>query len=46
MTQKINALKSEVNAYQRSNALVWYNSEDREKTMESIIKQLKQAGRI
>ena len=46
MTKKINALKSEVNAYQRSNALVWYNSEDREKTMESIIKQLKQAGRI
>ena len=46
MTKQINALKNEVNAYQRSNALVWYNSEDREKTMEQIIKQLKQAGRI
>jgi len=46
MTVKIDALKNQVSAYRMSNALVWYNSENKEDTMEKIIQKLKEAGRI
>ena len=46
MTQKINALKEQINAYRNSNAYIWYKSENQEETMKQIIGALKQAGRI
>ena len=46
MTQKIDALKNEINAYRNSNAYIWYKSENQEETMKQIIGALKQAGRI
>ena len=46
MTKQCNALQSEINAYRMSNALIWYNSENKEETMKQIIESLKQAGRI
>ena len=46
MTQKIDALKNEINAYRNSNAYIWYKSENQEETMKQIISALKQAGRI
>ncbi len=46
MTQKIDALRNEINAYRNSNAYIWYKSENQEETMNQIINALKQAGRI
>ena len=46
MTKQTDALEREINAYRMSNALIWYNSENREETMKQIIESLKQAGRI
>ena len=46
MTKQIEALKREVNAYRNSNAIIWYNSENQEETMDVIIEKLKQTGRL
>ena len=46
MTKQVNALEREINAYRMSNALIWYNSENKEETMKQIIEALRQAGRI
>tara|TARA_Y100001973_G_scaffold100994_1_gene163198 strand:+ start:96 stop:665 length:570 start_codon:yes stop_codon:yes gene_type:complete len=46
MITQTDALKNQINAYRNSNAIIWYKSEDRDKTMNQIVEKLKQAGRI
>ena len=46
MEQKIQKLNSNIESYRKSNALIWYKSEDKDGVMQQIIDSLKQAGRI
>ena len=46
MITQTDALKNQINAYRNSNAIIWYKSEDKDKTMNQIVEKLKQAGRI
>ena len=46
MEQKIQKLNSNIESYRKSNALIWYKSEDKDSVMQQIIIALKNAGRI
>jgi len=48
MKKTIQKINSDIESYRKSNALIWYKTEDkdRESVMQQIIDNLKKAGRI
>tara|TARA_Y100000593_G_C4311052_1_gene338375 strand:+ start:2417 stop:3019 length:603 start_codon:yes stop_codon:yes gene_type:complete len=46
MKEKVEVLKKQINTYRKSNALIWYNSDDREGIMKQIVQKLKSEGRL
>ena len=46
MKQKIEVLRNQINTYRKSNALIWYKSDDKETIMNQIVEKLKSEGRL
>ena len=46
MMKQTEVLKEKINTYRKSNAYIWYTSENKEQTMNKIIDALREAGRI
>ena len=46
MKQKIEVLRNQINTYRKSNALIWYKSDDKETIMNQRVEKLKSEGRL